>query len=203
MGVLTYVVSRKVCGCVHREAPIQVVPSSCGRNQDDSDVRRCGPSISTSPVDSTALCCCLLSASFAAPDILITLTPRESGLTATKAVHLTECLSCCTSFWIYLWFCISNLYYSWRNLHLVPRLRMRGAIPSYSVYVFMERCAVKHSSTLLQLASSVQWVPSALSPGVRRPGRATHHSPPSSSEIKNAWSYAFTPHIRLNGVKLS
>jgi len=29
------------------------------------------------------------------------------------------------------------------------------------------------------------------------------HSPPSSAEVKNAWSYTFTPPVRLHGVVLS
>jgi hypothetical protein len=40
---------------------------------------------------------------------------------------------------------------------------------------------------------SVQWAPGALSPVVKRPGRKADHSPPSSAEIKNAWSYISTP----------
>jgi hypothetical protein len=39
----------------------------------------------------------------------------------------------------------------------------------------------------------VQWVPGALSLGVKRPGREADHSPPSSAEVKNAWSYTSTP----------
>jgi hypothetical protein len=39
----------------------------------------------------------------------------------------------------------------------------------------------------------IQLVSGALSLGVKRPGRATDHSPPSSAEVKNAWNYAFTP----------
>jgi hypothetical protein len=39
----------------------------------------------------------------------------------------------------------------------------------------------------------IQWVPRALSLEVRRPGREADHSPPFSAEVKNAWSYAFTP----------
>jgi hypothetical protein len=35
------------------------------------------------------------------------------------------------------------------------------------------------------------------------PGREADHSPPSSAEIKNAWSYTSTPPIRLHGVVLS
>jgi hypothetical protein len=29
----------------------------------------------------------------------------------------------------------------------------------------------------------IQWVPEALSPGVKRPGRETYHSPPTSAEV--------------------
>jgi hypothetical protein len=35
----------------------------------------------------------------------------------------------------------------------------------------------------------IQWVPAALSLRIKRPGRETDHSPPSSAEIKNAWCY--------------
>jgi hypothetical protein len=38
-----------------------------------------------------------------------------------------------------------------------------------------------------------QWVPGALSTGLKRPGRETYHSPPSSTEIKKAWRYTSTP----------
>jgi hypothetical protein len=39
----------------------------------------------------------------------------------------------------------------------------------------------------------IQWSPEALSLGVKRPDREADHSPPSSAEVKNAWSYASTP----------
>jgi hypothetical protein len=39
----------------------------------------------------------------------------------------------------------------------------------------------------------IQWVLDALSPEVKRPGREADHSPPSSAEVKNAWSYTSTP----------
>jgi hypothetical protein len=47
----------------------------------------------------------------------------------------------------------------------------------------------------------IQGVPGALSVGVKRPGREANHSPPSSAEVKNAWSYASTPPIRLHGTQ--
>jgi hypothetical protein len=49
----------------------------------------------------------------------------------------------------------------------------------------------------------IQWVPGALSLGVKRPGCESDHSPPSSAEVKNAWSYISTPPVRLHGVVLS
>jgi hypothetical protein len=38
----------------------------------------------------------------------------------------------------------------------------------------------------------IQWVPGALSLGVKRPGRVADHAPPSNAEAKNAWSYTST-----------
>jgi hypothetical protein len=35
-----------------------------------------------------------------------------------------------------------------------------------------------------------------------RPGRESDRSPPSSAEVKNAWSYTSTPFVRLHGVAL-
>jgi hypothetical protein len=49
----------------------------------------------------------------------------------------------------------------------------------------------------------IQWVPGALSLGLKRPGRESDHSPPFSAEVKNEWSYTSTPLIRLLGVVLS
>jgi hypothetical protein len=39
----------------------------------------------------------------------------------------------------------------------------------------------------------IQWVPGALSPEVKRPGRKADHSPPSNAEVKNTWIYTSTP----------
>jgi hypothetical protein len=38
-----------------------------------------------------------------------------------------------------------------------------------------------------------QWVAGALSPGVKWPGNEANHAPPSSAEVRKAWSYTFTP----------
>jgi hypothetical protein len=39
----------------------------------------------------------------------------------------------------------------------------------------------------------IQWVPGALSPGIKRPGRGADHSPPTSAEVKKMWIYISTP----------
>jgi hypothetical protein len=49
---------------------------------------------------------------------------------------------------------------------------------------------------------SLQWVPGALSLGVKRPGCEADHSHPSNAEVRE-WSYISTPPIRLHGVVLS
>jgi hypothetical protein len=49
----------------------------------------------------------------------------------------------------------------------------------------------------------IQWVPRALSLGVKRPGREADHSPPTSDKVKYAWSYTSTSPTRLHGVVLS
>jgi hypothetical protein len=40
---------------------------------------------------------------------------------------------------------------------------------------------------------SIQWLPGAFSPLVKRPWREADESPPSSAEVKNAWGFNSTP----------
>jgi hypothetical protein len=39
----------------------------------------------------------------------------------------------------------------------------------------------------------IQWVPGALSPGLKRPRREADHSPPTSAEVKKMCIYTSTP----------
>jgi hypothetical protein len=39
----------------------------------------------------------------------------------------------------------------------------------------------------------IQWVPGALSPGVKQLWREADHSPPASTKVKKMWSYTTTP----------
>jgi hypothetical protein len=50
--------------------------------------------------------------------------------------------------------------------------------------------------------SPMQWVPGALSPRVKRPGREADHSPQARGEVKNVDLYIHSP-IRLHGVVLN
>ena len=41
----------------------------------------------------------------------------------------------------------------------------------------------------------IQWLPAAAFPGLERPGCKAGHSPPSSAEVKNEWSYTSAPSV--------
>jgi hypothetical protein len=55
---------------------------------------------------------------------------------------------------------------------------------------------IHHVDTVLNkfyvIQPPIQRLPEAVFPGVKRPGREADHSPPSSAEVKNAWSYTST-----------
>jgi hypothetical protein len=50
---------------------------------------------------------------------------------------------------------------------------------------------------------STQWIPGALSLGVKRPGREADHLPPSSAEVKECVDLYLHSPIRLHGVMFS
>jgi hypothetical protein len=58
----------------------------------------------------------------------------------------------------------------------------RGSFPGRAK-IFIFSITIRLALGLTQPSS--QWVPGALSPGVKRPGRYADHSPPSSAEVKN------------------
>jgi len=49
----------------------------------------------------------------------------------------------------------------------------------------------------------IQWVPGALSPGIKLPMREANHSFPSNAEVKNAWVLYFHSSICLHSVELT
>jgi hypothetical protein len=78
---------------------------------------------------------------------------------------------------------------------------MGGAVPPLT-YTSSWRSIWLGPGQLYHTQPPIQWVPWALSLGVKWPGCEADHSPPSSADVKNAWSYNSTPTIRLHGVVL-
>jgi hypothetical protein len=67
------------------------------------------------------------------------------------------------------------------------KLHMRNFIISTSHLTTASRTALGPTQP------PIQWVPGALSLGLRRPGREADHSPPSSADGYLEWSYTSTP----------
>jgi hypothetical protein len=53
--------------------------------------------------------------------------------------------------------------------------------------------------TLGRIEPPIQWIPRALSLGVKRPGREADHSHPTSAGVKIIWIYTFIFPIRFHG----
>jgi hypothetical protein len=76
----------------------------------------------------------------------------------------------------------------------------RGSIPDRARdFVFY---APASRRALGPIRPSNQWVLGALSPGIKWPGREVYYSRPTSTEVKNAWSYTSTPPVGLHSVML-
>jgi hypothetical protein len=87
----------------------------------------------------------------------------------------------------------------WYSAGLRARLsgvRFSIEAENFSPYHRVQTGSVAHPA-------SIRWVPVVLSLGAKRPGREVEHSPPSSAEIGNGWSYTSTPTVCLHGVVLS
>jgi hypothetical protein len=81
----------------------------------------------------------------------------------------------------------------------MPRVAFEPTIPaskrSKTVHALARPLGYRDrpTSPLYQLEKpSIQWVPGALLPGVKRHGREAHHPPPTSAEVKKMWIYAST-----------
>jgi hypothetical protein len=70
----------------------------------------------------------------------------------------------------------------------------RGSIPSKDRKTFLYSTASR--LVLGRTQPPTRWVPRALSPEVKRPGRENGHSPPSSAEIKNDGPIPPFPHTQ-------
>jgi hypothetical protein len=72
--------------------------------------------------------------------------------------------------------------------------RLRAGLPGFDSghgqRIFPFATTSKPALGFTQLLT--QWVPGALSPGVKPSGRETDHSSPSSAEVQKAWGYTST-----------
>jgi hypothetical protein len=110
------------------------------------------------------------------------------------------------NFWIYhhIWFlglfqCLWTRLVQWYSAGLRAewsRVRIPAGAGNFSLHHRIQTGSEAH-----QL--SYPMGTRALSLGIKRPGREACQSPPSSAEVKNAWSYTSTPPLRLHGVVLS
>jgi hypothetical protein len=65
----------------------------------------------------------------------------------------------------------------------------RGSISWWGLGIFL--FDTKSRPALVLTQPPIQWVPGALSVGVKRPGRETDHSPPSIAEVKECVALYF------------
>jgi hypothetical protein len=81
---------------------------------------------------------------------------------------------------------------------------MYGRMYEYICVGYMKLCTGMYVINVLGPTQlPIQWVPGALSPGVKRLGREADHSPPTSAEVnKNVYLYIHSP-MRLHGVVLN
>jgi hypothetical protein len=67
----------------------------------------------------------------------------------------------------------------------------------FSLHNFVQNGSGTHSASYLKNSRGT------LSLGVKWPEREADHSPPSGTDVKNAWSYTSTPPIGFHGLVLS
>jgi hypothetical protein len=71
----------------------------------------------------------------------------------------------------------------------------RGKIFLYSVASTGVGLSTASRPNLGSTHPSIQWIPGAISPGVKRPGRKTDHSLPSSEGVKKGGAIPPFPHM--------
>jgi hypothetical protein len=90
---------------------------------------------------------------------------------------------------------------------VAPLIPLRGSLSRYSDWLRARRprgqswspgggknirFSISSRPALGPTQPPIQWVPGALSPGVKLPGRKANHSPPTSAEVTKMWVYQYT-----------
>jgi hypothetical protein len=79
--------------------------------------------------------------------------------------------------------------------------RLRAGRPGFNSRQEQKICLFATASR--PAVVSTQCIPRALTAGLKQPGHEVDHSSPSSAAVKNAWSCASAPSLRLHGVLLN
>jgi hypothetical protein len=87
----------------------------------------------------------------------------------------------------------------WYSATLRSELWEFGSRQGLGIFLF----TTASRPALMPTQPPMQWVPGALSLGVKRLWREADHSRPSSAEVKNAWNCTSTPPISLYDMVLS
>jgi hypothetical protein len=110
-------------------------------------------------------------------------TPSCHGTSAQKWPNLI-----CTAYSVYFW------SESGSSVIIVnfstDRMSDENSIPGCKTFLCFQAL---QTSCEAHLKTPIQWVPTALTPAVKWPGRETDHPPPSSAETKNGWSCTSSP----------
>jgi hypothetical protein len=76
------------------------------------------------------------------------------------------------------------LWYIERNRDIVSTIATGYGLDGQGVWIRVPVESMSSRPVLGPTQPPIQWVPEALSPGVKRPGRETEHSPPTSAKVK-------------------
>jgi hypothetical protein len=88
---------------------------------------------------------------------------------------------------LYIYFSQKPVYLNWLR---AGGLRRRSSSPGRGKNF---QISMSSRPALGPTQPSIQWVPGALSPEVKPPGRETDHSHPASADIKKMWIYRYIP----------
>jgi hypothetical protein len=125
---------------------------------------------------------------------------RVSGMTALMDFMDQSLITVSSQEWYFMfswpWLCDMALCSKIFNVSHNPKLRAGRPRDRSSNPGRVRNFLFSKSSrpVLRSTEPPIQWVPGALPPGLKRPGREVDHSPPTSAEVKKMWIYTSTSH---------
>jgi hypothetical protein len=121
---------------------------------------------------------------------------RYTYLSVSEKMHYTACWKLVKGMKCTLYVCWTELGYL-SGIALVYGMNDQWFESGKRLGIFL--FTTVSISILGPIRPPIQWLPGGLSLEVKRPVRESDHSPQSSAEVKNAWSYTATPHYAFMG----